>query len=232
MFLPGRGGLTGGTVIPSGNPLDVLRRDHHAVKRRVITSSLREGKSWLIKPGRRMLFSLGRRIVYERETQTRKSAHNGSATQPRLMDGKSLVKTRWCSASEVARARETVENNPTPQNNSLYSLHCQIPKGLHTSCKNKLERKKKKNPGKLNLDRDGNKLWQLTKAMNDEIRSSPVMIQRDQTTVTGKRVANCFTDSYEQVSNLMIPNNRKQKVHDEIENHQTDQDSPEYMRAR
>ena len=71
-ILPGRGGLTGGTVIPSGNPLDVLRRDHHAVKRRIITSSLRERKPWQIKPRQRMFFSLGWQIVYERETRTRK----------------------------------------------------------------------------------------------------------------------------------------------------------------
>ena len=38
-------------------------------------------------------------------------------------------------------------------------------------------------------------------------------------------------DSYEQVSNIMIPNNRKQQVHDEIKNHQTDQHSPEYMKC-
>ena len=49
MILPGRGGLAGGTVIHGGNPLGVLRRDHYAVKRRVITCSLREGKPWLIK---------------------------------------------------------------------------------------------------------------------------------------------------------------------------------------
>ena len=67
------------------------------------------------------------------------------------------------------------------------------------------------------MDRDGNKLWKLTKAMNDEdTKSSPVMIQRDQETVTGKSTANCFIDSCEQV---MIPNNRKQQVHDEIKNH-------------
>ena len=66
------------------------------------------------------------------------------------------------------------------------------------------------------MDRDGNKLWKLTKAMNDEdTKSSPVMIQRDQETLTGKSAANCFIDSYEQVSNIMIPNNRKQQVHDE-----------------
>ena len=72
MFLSGRGGLTGGAVIPSGSPPYALRQDHDAVKRRVTTSSLRERKCWLIKPGHRMLFSLGRRIVYERETRTRK----------------------------------------------------------------------------------------------------------------------------------------------------------------
>ena len=74
-------------------------------------------------------------------------------------------------------------------------------------------------------NRDDNKLWKLAK--NDEdANSSPVMIQE---TVTGKSAANCFIDSYEQVSNTMIPNNRKQQVHDEIKNHQTDQDPPEYM---
>ena len=72
----------------------------------------------------------------------------------------------------------------------------------------------------MNLYRDGNKLWKLTKAMNDEdTKSSPVMIQRDQETVTEKSEANCFIDRYEQVSNIMIPNNREQQVHDEIKNH-------------
>ena len=60
------------------------------------------------------------------------------------------------------------------------------------------------------MDRDGNKLWKLTKAMNDvETRSSPVMIQIDQETVTGKSTANCFIDSYEKVSNTMIPKQKE-----------------------
>ena len=66
--------------------------------------------------------------------------------------------------------------------------------------------------------------------MNDEeSRSSLVMIQRDQKTVTGKTAANCFIDSYEQVSNIMTLNNRKLQAHDEIKNHQADQDPPECM---
>ena len=47
--------------------------------------------------------------------------------------------------------------------------------------------------------------------------------------MTGKSAANCFIDSYEQVSNIMITKNRKQQVHDEIKSHQIDQGSPEYM---
>ena len=68
--------------------------------------------------------------------------------------------------------------------------------------------------------------------MNDEeTRSSPVMIQRDQETTTGKRAANCSIDGYEQVSNTMMPNNSKHQVHDEIKNHQADQDPPEYINS-
>ena len=66
---------------------------------------------------------------------------------------------------------------------------------------------------------------------DDEIRSSHVMIQRDQETVTGKRAANCFMDSYEQVSNITIPNKRKQRVHDKIKNHQADQNPPQYKNS-
>ena len=47
--------------------------------------------------------------------------------------------------------------------------------------------------------------------------------------MTGKRAANCFTESYEHASNITIPNNRKQLTHDEIYNHQGNQDLPEYM---
>ena len=101
---------------------------------------------------------------------------------------------------EVARTREKVENNPTPQNNIA-----------HKACTAKYRKAyiqaREKKTEKLNLDRDRNKLWKLTKAMNDEdTKSSHVMIQRDQETVTEKSAANCFIDSYEQVSNIMIPN--------------------------
>ena len=57
-----------------------------------------------------------------------------------------------------------------------------------------------------------------------------MVIQRDQETVTGKRAANCVIHNV-QVSNIMIPNNREQQVHDEIKNYQADQESSEYMKC-
>ena len=91
MIPPGRGGLAGGTVIPSGNPLGVLRRDHHAVKRRVIASSLREGKPWLIKTraedalqpwsADRLREGNSDKKTNAEAGCTEPMAHNGSATQ-------------------------------------------------------------------------------------------------------------------------------------------------------
>ena len=47
------------------------------------------------------------------------------------------------------------------------------------------------------------------KGVNDEeTRSSPVVIQKDQETVTGKKAANCFID--EQVRNIMIPTKQQE----------------------
>ena len=36
-------------------------------------------------------------------------------------------------------------------------------------------------------------------------------------------------DTYEQVCNITIPDNKKQQVCDQMKSHQTDQDPPEYM---
>ena len=97
MIPPGRGGLAGGTVIPSGNPLGVLRRDHHVVKRRVIASSLREGKPWLMKTRAEDALQPWSADCLREGNSDKKTnakagctepmAHNGSATQPRHMNG-------------------------------------------------------------------------------------------------------------------------------------------------
>ena len=66
--------------------------------------------------------------------------------------------------------------------------------------------------------------------MSDEnTRSAPVMIEKDQEMVTGKKAADYFIDSYEQVSTILVPEDRKQQIHDEIKDQQSNQDQPEYM---
>ena len=79
MFLSWQDRFTGGTVVPCGNPPYVLGWDYHVVKKHIITSSLRDGKPWLIKPGQGTLFSLGRWIVYKKETCTRKPTPKSDA---------------------------------------------------------------------------------------------------------------------------------------------------------
>ena len=107
MFRTGRGRLTGGTVIPSGNPLDVLCWDHDVVKRCIITSSLREGKPWLIKPGQSMLFSFGRRIIFEKETWTRKPTPKPDAL------------SQWCTM-EVQRHATWMETNEKKKKKTVH----------------------------------------------------------------------------------------------------------------
>ena len=122
--------------------------------------------------------------------------------------------------NKVARTRGKFENNPTPRNNIA-----------HKVCTAKYQK------AYIQYARKIQKSWTWTeKATNfgnwpindEETRASPFMIQRNQETVTGMRAENCLIESYEQVSNIMIPNNRKQQVHDEIKSHQGDQDPPEY----
>ena len=87
MFLPGQGGLTGGTVLPSGNPLDVLQQDHHVVKRRVLASG---EENWQINRDRECSSAIaGRSSTREKLGQknnakvgcTEPMVHNGSTVQ-------------------------------------------------------------------------------------------------------------------------------------------------------
>ena len=128
---------------------------------------------------------------------------------------------------KLERNEKEVKKDPTPQNNiALKACTAKYRKAYtqaaRTSWKEKTE--------KLNLDRDGNNLWKLPKALNDEdTRSGPVMIEQDQEIVTGKKAANVFIDTYEEISNILVPEERKQQVHEEIKNQKGKQDQPDHM---
>ena len=125
---------------------------------------------------------------------------------------------------EVSRTREEVENNPTTENNITHKASCAKYKKAYIQAARSSWREKTE---KLNLDRDGNKLWKLTKAMNNEdTKAAPIVIQEGQKILTEKKAANAFADGYEQVTNINIPEDRKQQVHDE-RRHLKDQEPQE-----
>ena len=74
---------------------------------------------------------------------------------------------------------------------------------------------------KLNYDKDGKKLWKLTKALNYEKSSyGEIVLQKDEQTYTGKQAADLFIDEYAEISDLEIPIERDQEVNQELQEYQ------------
>ncbi|PVD22166.1 hypothetical protein C0Q70_17971 [Pomacea canaliculata] len=66
--------------------------------------------------------------------------------------------------------------------------------------------------------------------MNDEdTRSAPIVIQQAQDMLTGRKAANAFIDSYEEVSNITVPEEKKQQVHEERREFNQRKHQEEYM---
>ena len=102
-----------------------------------------------------------------------------------------------------------MENNATVENNISHKASCAKYKKTYIQAARKSWREKTES---LNLDKDGNKLWKLAKAMNNEnTRSAPICIQQCEERMTGKKAANCFADHYEQVGNVTIPSDWKKE---------------------
>ena len=131
---------------------------------------------------------------------------------------------------EVSKNRENVEKNPTVENNIAY-------KASEAKCKKtyiqEARRSWNEKTEKLNFDKDGTKLWNLTKALNNE-QSYPttISLEKDGKTITGKEVANCFIDNYEDTCSVYIPSERKKEVQAELNHQKTNSDAqttPECM---
>lgn len=70
----------------------------------------------------------------------------------------------------------------------------------------------------LNLEQDSQRLWRLTKSLNEEqpTRSKTVLDVNGQL-LHGKAAANCFAEAYHQQSTVKMAQQRIQAVHDETE---------------
>jgi ribonuclease HI len=111
---------------------------------------------------------------------------------------------------EVSEAREAVENDPTVENNiSLKAATAKHRKVLNEEARRSWHEKTEQ----LNLDKDGSKLWNLAKAMNDESsKSSPITLQHNDQLISGKQAADHFIQQYAKTSDLEVPPERDQEV--------------------
>ena len=80
------------------------------------------------------------------------------------------------------------------------------------------------------MDRDGKKMWNLIRAMNDESKqSAPIVIEKDEQMYRGWRAANCFIDDYQETSTLKVPHSRRHEVNEEMKRLQREEPCPEYI---
>jgi ribonuclease HI len=111
----------------------------------------------------------------------------------------------------LSEARREAENNPSLENNN----NLQQAKAKFLKAKIQARRTSwREKTASLNLEKDGTKLWKLTKQMNDEAgseRGTTTLIDGD-SLLTGKQAANKFADNYEDVSNIHISRERLREV--------------------
>ena len=128
----------------------------------------------------------------------------------------------------LSQAREEAEENPCQENN--IKLQERKAKFLRT----KLESKRKswrKKTANLHMEKDSRKLWNLTKALNDEgTKGQKITLEEDGRTLTGKTAANIFARAYAAESNTKIPLNLQKEIRqEEKERSESKAEVPEAM---
>ena len=88
--------------------------------------------------------------------------------------------------------------------------------------------------GELNLDKEGNKLWNLAKAVNDDnSRSSPITLEQEGKLCTGKQAADVFIKPYSETSDLHVPTDRGRETREALRagfgQHEGPQMSPHFV---
>ena len=128
---------------------------------------------------------------------------------------------------QVSKARTNVENNPTVENNITFKACTARYKKTYIQAARESWREKTE---KLNMDKDGRKLWKLTKALNDEdSRTGHVVVEKGQDSLSGRKAANCLMDNFEQVSNLTVPEEKKRAIREDLHKEQNEEVNPEHM---
>jgi len=127
-------------------------------------------------------------------------------------------KPYWCNEIQqthdaLTRAREEAEQNPSQENN----IKLQQRKAKHLRTKLQCQRRGwREKTSSLNMEKDSKKLWNLTKALNDEgNRGHTITLEHHGQTITGKAAANAFAKGYQTESDISIPSTLKKEMRQE-----------------
>ena len=108
-----------------------------------------------------------------------------------------------CLHDQLADARKRLEQLPSPEHTILYNKA----RAAFDEEKTKEARKSwQEKTGSLNMEKDTQKLWNLTKALNDDQQHAPraVLLKEDTQIFTGKKAAYLLADSFQEDSLLDI----------------------------
>ena len=82
----------------------------------------------------------------------------------------------------------------------------------------------------LNTEKDGKKLWRLTKQLNDAgSRYSKITLIQDDTLIHGKTAANLFSDTYQRTSNIQVTKQQHRETRSELRSIGEPDDIPPVM---
>ena len=112
---------------------------------------------------------------------------------------------------EVEATRKQTEDDPNQEHHKSH----QHAKARFQRAKLQARRKSwREKTEKLNMDRDGRKLWKLVKQLSDEgtTRATKITLQENGGTLTGKQAANLFAQMFAEDSRTEVPQERKRAV--------------------
>ena len=114
---------------------------------------------------------------------------------------------------ELTTARNLADVAPSIENNTtLKQANAKFIKTMNEARRSSWMKK----TASLNLETDSNKLWRLTKQLNDEEnRHAKITLLQDKKMVHGKQAASIFADTYKEASNIPVELHKQKYVRTE-----------------
>ena len=115
--------------------------------------------------------------------------------------------------NELTTARNLADVAPSIENNTaLKQANAKFIKTRNEARRSSWMKK----TASLNMETDSNKLWRLTKQLNDEEnRHDKITLLQDRKMVHGKQAANIFADTYKEASNIPVELHKQKYVRTE-----------------